>query len=65
MLLSSLAVTRLTVYRQLSVDSGPIFRPTADIDAAFCLSAVVWGPFFEAVGLIVRATHEEHMNTKI
>ena len=32
---------------------------------ASSLGAVVWGQFFEAVGLIVRATHEEHMERKI
>ena len=48
-----------------SIDSGIIFQPPPDIDAAFCLGGMVWGPFSEAVELGFRSTHEEHMKRKI
>ena len=48
-----------------SIDCGFIFPLSCDINAAFYLGAVVWGPFFEAVELEVWTAHEHYMNTKI
>ena len=53
------------VKSESSIDCGLIFPKTFDIDAAFYLGAVVWGPFFKAVELSGRTAHEHYMNTKI
>ena len=44
-----------------SIDSGATFPLSCDMDAASELGAVVWGPFFEAVGLVETTAHEDDM----